>query len=174
MRRQSYSFKSLTYNNNFSHHTPLQIHISTISSANTGISGNAQLKVAHTKSSTPQKDKQVGRMQQKGSELQRQSTQLWDKYRGLLATIRREDGSGTPTAIAKKIRENHSPNAVGAASQGRHTCAHRVSALAPEHAFETEGHAISFDNEHHRLSLRGRSSLSDGGKRLTSCLRATT
>ncbi|CAF9913355.1 hypothetical protein IMSHALPRED_000987 [Imshaugia aleurites] len=100
-------------------------------------------KIQDYERTVAQNDKQIGLMQQKGSELQRQSTQLWDKYRGLLATIRREDGSGNPTAIANKIRDNHSPNAVGAASQGRHPCAnasplHANGAQLPDlrHGFE--------------------------------------
>lgn len=65
-----------------------------------------------------QKDQQIEAMRQKGSSLQHQYKQLWDEYNGVLATIRKPDGTGNPSAMAKRIRRNHSPNAVGGAGQG--------------------------------------------------------
>ena len=65
-----------------------------------------------------QKDQQIEAMRRQGSSLQHQYKRIWDEHHQLLATIRKENGTGNPSAIAKKIRWNHSPNAVGAASQG--------------------------------------------------------
>lgn len=66
-----------------------------------------------------QKDLQIEAMQRHKSSLHQQYTQICHEYSYLLATIRSEDGTGNPSAIAKKIRLNHSPNVFGADSQGR-------------------------------------------------------
>lgn len=65
-----------------------------------------------------QKDQRIKVMQQKYSSLQHQCKRLWAEHRRLLTTVRKEDGTGNPSAIAQKIRWNHSPNTAGAASQG--------------------------------------------------------
>ena len=67
-----------------------------------------------------QNNQQIETMQKKGSSLQHQFKRLWDDHNRLLAAIRKENGTENPSAIAKRIRESHLPNAVGAASQGRH------------------------------------------------------
>ena len=64
-------------------------------------------------------NQQIETMQKKGSSLQHQFKRLWDDHNRLLAAIRKENGTENPSAIAKRIRESHLPNAVGAASQGR-------------------------------------------------------
>ena len=65
-----------------------------------------------------QKDQRIKVMQQKGSSLQHQYKRIWAEHHRLLTIMRKEDGTGNPSAIAQKILWNHSPNTAGAASQG--------------------------------------------------------
>ncbi len=89
-----------------------------------------------------QKNQQIKAMHQKGCSLQDQYKRTWDQHHRLLATIRKEDGTGKPGAIAQKIRSNHSPNTPGAASQGGqpHTKAYPVhSTNVPQLPISSDG-----------------------------------
>ena len=75
-------------------------------------------QIQHHERIVAQKDQQIEAMRIKGSSLQQQHKRLWDEHNGMLATIRKENGTGNLSSIIKKILWSHSPNAVGAAGQG--------------------------------------------------------
>ena len=75
-------------------------------------------QIQHHERIVAQKDQQIEAMRIKGSSLLLQHKRLWDEHNRLLATIRKENGTGNLSTIVKKILWSHSPNAVGAASQG--------------------------------------------------------
>ena len=85
-------------------------------------------QIEHYEQVVAQKDKQIGAMQQSGCTLQRQYKRVWNEHHRLLAAIRKEDGTGNPSSIAQRIRLNHSPSAVGAATYGRQTNANVANA----------------------------------------------
>ena len=65
-----------------------------------------------------QKDQQNEAMRQKMMSVQKQHKQMWDNYCGLIATLRKENGNGNPSAIAQRIRQGHAHDATSPASQG--------------------------------------------------------
>lgn len=65
-----------------------------------------------------QKDRQIGSMQQTGSWLQQQHKQIYDQYHQLITVIRKEDGTGNPSAIAQTIKRNYIGNTIGANAEG--------------------------------------------------------
>ena len=65
-----------------------------------------------------QKDQQMETMQQSGGLLQQQYKQVWDKYHRLIATTRKEDGTGNPSAIVQTIRRSYISDTIAAANQG--------------------------------------------------------
>ena len=75
-----------------------------------------------------QKDRQIEAMQQKGFSLQQQYKQVWDDRNGLVAALRRENGTGNPSAIAQKIRQDHAPHAIDAAGQSNQPSANKSPA----------------------------------------------
>ena len=76
-----------------------------------------------------QKQQQLETLCQKSSSLQQHFKLVWDERNQLLATKRKEQGIGNPSAVAKKIRLDHSLNTASAASQGSQTSANVSSML---------------------------------------------
>ena len=76
-------------------------------------------RIQHYEHIIVQKDQQIEAMRRTGFALQHHYKRIWEEHRRLLATIRKGNGAGNPSAIVETIRSNHLPNAVGTASQGR-------------------------------------------------------
>ena len=79
----------------------------------------AMIKLIHYHERTvAQKDQQNEAMRQKVMSMQKQHKQMWDNYCGLIATLRKENGNGNPSAIAQRIRQGHAHDTTSPASQG--------------------------------------------------------
>ena len=75
-------------------------------------------KIQHYERTIAQKDHLIETMQQEGNSLQRHYQQVLNEYHLLIASLRKENGTGNPGAIARKILWTHTPSATGATSQG--------------------------------------------------------
>ena len=75
--------------------------------------------IQHHEHTIAQKDQQIADMRQRGSLLQHHYRKLYHDYQQLVANIRKANGADKPSEIAKRILLDHSPNAVGTASQSR-------------------------------------------------------
>ena len=75
-------------------------------------------KIQRYERTVTQKDQQIESIRQKGMSLQRQYKQVWNNYHRLVAALRKENGTGNPSAIAQRIRRDHDSDTIGAASQG--------------------------------------------------------
>ena len=80
--------------------------------------------IQHQEQTIAQKDQQITTMREKGSSLQHQYRTIYNDYQRLdndyqqlVANVRKANGADKPSEIAKRIRLDHSPNAVGTASQ---------------------------------------------------------
>ena len=65
-----------------------------------------------------QKHQQNEAMRQEMMSMQKQHQQMLNEYYGLIATLRKENGTGNPSAIAQRIRQGHAPNTTSPTSQG--------------------------------------------------------
>ena len=65
-----------------------------------------------------QKDQQIEAMTQNVMSRQKQFQQVRDTYQRQLATLRKETGTGSPSAIAQRIKQGHAPDTTSTASQG--------------------------------------------------------
>ena len=77
-------------------------------------------QIQHYECTITQKEQQNEAMRQEVMSLHKQYKQLWDTYRRALAVLRKENGTGSPSAIAQRIRQGHAPHTTGPASQGNH------------------------------------------------------
>ena len=84
--------------------------------------------VQQHKRTIAQKDQQIEAMRQNGMFMQKQHKQMRDNYRGLIATLRKENGTGKPSAIAQRIRQGHAPDTTTPASQGNQSNQPNVNA----------------------------------------------
>ena len=75
-------------------------------------------QLQHYEHTITQKDQQIEAIRQKAMSLQKHHKQMRDNYHRLLATLRKENGTGSPSAIAQRIRQGHAPNTTSPASQG--------------------------------------------------------
>ena len=75
-------------------------------------------QIQHYERTITQKDQQIEAMRQKVMSLQKHHKQMLDVNHQLLATLRKENGTGSPSAIAQRIRQGHAPNTTSPASQG--------------------------------------------------------
>lgn len=87
-----------------------------------------------------QKDELIAYMRQQGSSLHQQYKLNLEEHRRLLTRLRKEDGTGNPSAIAQKIRRNHSPSALSQGNQPSANayplhCANGAQISAPSHGF---------------------------------------
>ena len=87
--------------------------------------------------SSAHKDQQFREMQLRGSTLLQQYKRVWDEHHQLLTKLRKEDGTGNPTAIAQTIRLNHSPNTPSRcnppSANASSYCANGAQLSAPSH-----------------------------------------
>ena len=81
-------------------------------------------RIQHQEETIAQKDQQIKAMRQHGSSIQHHYRtihndyqRLDNDYQRLVANIRKANGFDKPSEVARKIRLDHSPNAVGTASQ---------------------------------------------------------
>ena len=65
-----------------------------------------------------QKDRQLEAMHERGWSIERRYKQVSEDHVRLIATLRKQKGTGNPSAIARSIRWNHASNPIAAASQG--------------------------------------------------------
>lgn len=97
-----------------SSNTALENHVEGLQSEK-----GAMINLIHYQERTiAQKDQQNEAIRQKVMSMQKQHKQMWDNYCGLIATLRKENGTGNPSAIAQRIRQGHAPNTTSPASQG--------------------------------------------------------
>ena len=75
-----------------------------------------------------QKHQQNEAMRQKVMFMQKQHKQMRDNYCGLIAILRKENGTGKPSAIAQRIRQGHAPDTTTPASQGNQSNQPNVNA----------------------------------------------
>ena len=85
-----------------------------------------------------QKDELITHMRHQGSSLHRQYKVILEEHRRLLTRLRKEDGTGNPSAIAQKIRRNHSPSGLSQGNQSSANayplhCANGAQISAPSH-----------------------------------------
>ena len=74
-------------------------------------------QIQHYERTITQKDQQIEAMRQKVMSLQKHHEQMRDTHHRLLATLRKANGTGSPSAIAQRIRQGHAPNTTSPASQ---------------------------------------------------------
>ncbi|KAM0797469.1 hypothetical protein BDR22DRAFT_863187 [Usnea florida] len=81
-------------------------------------------KIQHQEETIAQKDQQIKAMRQYESSLQHHYRTIYNDYQrldndyqGLVANIRKANGFDKPSEVARKIRLDHSRNAIGTASQ---------------------------------------------------------
>ena len=103
---------------------------------------NADLvqQIQRYKHTSTQKDQLIAYMRQQGSSLHQQYKLNLEEHRRLLTRLRKEDGTGNPSAIAQKIRRNHSPSALSQGNQPSANayplhCANGAQISAPSHGF---------------------------------------
>lgn len=87
-----------------------------------------------------QKDQLIALMRHQGSSLHRHYKLILEEHRQLLTRSRKEDGTGNPSAIAQKIRQNHSPSALSQSNQPSANaypldCTNGAQISAPSHGF---------------------------------------
>ena len=73
--------------------------------------------IQHHERTMTQKHQQNEAMRQEVMSMQQQRDQSCHKYFRLIATLRKDNGTGNPSAIAQRIRQGHAPNTTSPASQ---------------------------------------------------------
>ena len=92
-------------------------------------------QIQHYEQIITQKDHLLEALHEKGCSLQRSYKQVSDKQVQLIAALRKDNGTGNPSAIARSIRSNHASNLITAASQGSQSSA-KASPMHPTNSVQ--------------------------------------
>lgn len=127
-------------------------------------------QIQHYERTFAHKDNVIEDVRLKGFGLLHQYKRLWLEHQQLLKKLRKEDGTGNPSAIAQKIRQNHSPSALSqgnppSASASPLYCANRAQLSVPTHRVEQT--SPYFNGHVQPMLVPSNQQLGDSGRTVT-------
>ena len=110
-----------------------------------------------------EKDQQIRALMQEAISLQKNYKQMRDNYQGLIATLRKENGTGNPSAIAQRIRQGHAPHTTSPGNPGNQPntnvppvyLAHRAQMSTSRPEFEQTSSGLQRQMQVQPLSVSG-------------------